>query len=225
MYAEARRLNRQSGNRAAEILNMLQLADVSLELGDAPQAKALALETLAASRERQQRWAVARSTHTLGRIALAEGDLDTAARMHKQSLEIQEELADQQGRIRSLAALARVARDQGDTALARQRYTESLRVARDSYQLLEIARSLEGLAELEAADEPVRALRLVGAAGALRKAIGAEPYADELRRQEAWLQPLYAVLGEKATAEARAEGRAMSVDQAIDLAMASLPVA
>jgi predicted ATPase len=225
MWSEARRLNRQSGNRAAEILNMLQLADVSLDLGDAPQAKALALETLAASRERQQRWAVARSTHTLGRIALAEGDLETAARMHKQSLDIQEELADQQGRIRSLAALARVARDQGDTPLARLRYTESLRVARDSYQLLEIARSLEGLAELEATVDPKRALRLVGAAGALRKAIGAEAYADELRRQEAWLQPLYGALGEKVCAEARAEGRAMSVDEAIDLVVETLPVA
>jgi hypothetical protein len=225
LYSEARRLNRTSANRAAEILNMLQLADISLELGDAPQARALALETLAASRERQQRWAVARSTHTLGRIALAEGDLETAAGMLSQSLEIQEELADQQGRIRSLAALARVARDQGDTELARRRYTESLRVARDSYQLLEIARSLEGVAELDATADPARSLRLVGAAGALRKAIGAEPYSDEQRRQDAWLQPLYAALGEKACGKARATGRAMSVDQAIEEAVASLPVA
>ena len=216
LYAEARRINRQAGNRSAEILNMLQLADISVELGDAPQARALALETLAVSRERKQRWGIARSLYILGRAASAIGDIATAARLHSESLEIQTELADKQGRIRSLAALARVAQDQGETTLARQRYVESLIGARDSYQLLEIVRSLEGLAELEAASSPLGALRLVGAAGALRKTIGAEQYAEEVRRQSAWLQPVYEKLGEKACAEARAAGRAMSIDQAIE---------
>jgi non-specific serine/threonine protein kinase len=222
-YAEARRLNRRAGNRAAEMLNMLQLAEISFELGDAPQARALALETLALSREREQRWGIARSLHVLGRVASVDGDVETAGRLHAQSLEIQTELADQQGRIRSLAALARVSSHQGDINLARQRYIESLLGARDSYQLLEIVRSLEGLAEIEAPDDPLRALRLVGAAGALRKSIGAEHYADELRRQNVWLQPVYERYGEKACAEARAAGRAMSIDQAIDEARAGKP--
>jgi predicted ATPase/class 3 adenylate cyclase len=222
LYAEARRLNQRAGNRSAEILNMLQLADVWFELGDVLGARALAQETLAASRERHQRWAIARSLHVLGRAASADADLATAARLHTQSLEIQTELADQQGRIRSLAALARLAREQGDTALARQRYVESLRAARESYQLLELARSLEGVAELDALDNPERALRLVGAASALRKSIGAALYAEEVRRQDKWLQPVYATHGEKTGAEARAAGRALSVDQAIDEAVAEV---
>ena len=77
----------------------------------------------------------------------------------------------------------------GTGQLARERYLESLQVARQSYELLEIARSLEGLAELYAAAGPERALRLAGAAGAMRKTIGAEPYAEELRRLNAWQQP------------------------------------
>jgi hypothetical protein len=129
------------------------------------------------------------------------------------------ELADEQGRIRSLAALARVAREQGNLELARQRYGESLRAARESYQLLEVARGLEGVAELQSQVNPERALRLVGAAGALRKAIGAEQYGDELRRQDAWLVPIYAARGERACAEARATGRMLSVDDAIALAL------
>src|SRR5207237_138931 len=158
--------------------------------------------------------------HVLGRAAAAEADLATAARLHAQSLEIQTELADQQGRIRSLAALARLAGAQGDTALARRRYAESLRAARESYQVLQLARSLEGVAELDALENPERALRLVGAASALRKSIGAALYSEELRRQNQWLQPVYATRGEKAGAEARAAGRALSVDQAIDEAVA-----
>ena len=96
----------------------------------------------------------------------------------------------------------------------------SLLAARESYQLLELARSLEGVAELDALENPERALRLVGAATALRKSIGAALYAEEVRRQNQWLQPVYATHGEKTGAVARAAGRALSVDQAIDEAVA-----
>jgi predicted ATPase/class 3 adenylate cyclase len=219
LYGEARQLNQRANNRAAEILNILQLAEVSLQRADLVQARQLAMESLQTSRQRSQRWAIARSMHVLGRVATAEGDFATAADMHQQSLAIQESLNDQQGRIRSLAALARVAQQQGETEVARQRYAESLRVARASYELLEIARSLEGLAELDAPVDPERALRLAGAAGALRKAIGSTQYAEEETRLNAWLQVCYKTRGEKACAEARAVGRAMGVDQAIDYAL------
>jgi predicted ATPase/class 3 adenylate cyclase len=219
MYAEARQLNRRAGSRGAEILNLLQMADVALELEDIDQARAFGLEVVGASRERGQRWGIARGTCVLGRVALAEGDLANAQRLLEQSLEIQLALPDQQGRIRSLSALARVASGQGNAELARRRYAESLQVARESYQLLEIARSLEGMAELDAATDFKRALRLMGAAGALRKLIGAEPHAEELRRQNAWLQPIYTARGERVCAEARASGRALSVEQAIEAAL------
>jgi predicted ATPase/class 3 adenylate cyclase len=175
LYAEARTLNRRSGNRAAEILNMLQLAEVSFQTGDTVQSRALGDEVLRASRERGQKWGIARSLHVLGRVAAAEGDFTKAASLHHQSLGVQQELGDQQGQVRSLAALARVALGQGDRQLTRQRYLESLYVARESYEQLEIARSLEGLAELYAPVEMERALRLAGAAGSVRKTIGAEP--------------------------------------------------
>src|SRR5579859_7155029 len=216
LFMEARELNRRSGNRAAEILNMLQLAEVAFQTGDTPQSLALGEDVLRTSRERGQQWGVARSLHVIGRVAARDGDFSRAARLHEQSLGIQQELGDLQGQVRSLAALARVAVGQGDAQLARERYLDSLRVARQSYELLEIARSLEGLAELYAEVDPERALRLAGAAGVMRKTIGAEPYAEELRRLNAWQQPVYVALGEKRCAEARAAGRGMSLDQAIN---------
>jgi tetratricopeptide (TPR) repeat protein len=224
LFSQARELNRRSGNRAAEILNMLQLAEVAFQTGDSAQSLALGEEVLKASRERAQQWGVARSLHVLGRVATAEGDFQKATRLHQQSLGIQQELGDQQGQVRSLAALGRVAFAQGDGQLARERYLDSLQVARQSYELLEIARSLEGLAELYAAVEPERALRLAGAAGAMRKTIGAEPYAEELRRLNAWQQPVYVALGEKRCAEAGAAGRGMSLDQAIGEVVAGASV-
>jgi predicted ATPase/class 3 adenylate cyclase len=219
LYAQARELNRSAGSRGAEILNLLQMADVALELEHIEEARSLGLEAVGASRERGQRWGIARGTYVLGRVALAEGDLAGAQRLLEQSLEIQVALPDQQGRIRSLSALARVAQRRGDTEIARQRYSASLDLARESYQLLEIARSLEGMAELDATTDFERALRLIGAAGALRKLIGAEPHEDEVRRQDAWLRPIYAAHGEKVCDEARAAGRTLSVEPAIALAL------
>ena len=224
LFMQARELNRRSGNRAAEILNMLQLAEVAFQTGDTPQSLALGEDVLRTSRERGQQWGVARSLHVIGRVAARDGDFSRAARLHEQSLGIQQELGDLQGQVRSLAALARVAVGQGDAQLARERYLDSLRVARQSYELLEIARSLEGLAELYAEVDPERALRLAGAAGVMRKTIGAEPYAEELRRLNAWQQPVYVALGEKRCAEARAAGRGMSLDQAINEVVAGAAV-
>ncbi len=221
-YAQARQLNRRAGSRGAEILNLLQMANIALELDDIDEARSLGLETVGASRERGQRWGIARGTYVLGRVALADNDVSGAQRLLEQSLDIQVALPDQQGRIRTLSALARVAAAMGESETARQRYAESLRVARESFQLLEIARSLEGMAELDAATNFVGALQLVGAAGALRKLIGAEPHAEEQRRQNAWLQPIYAAHGEKVCAEARAAGRALSTEQAIELALVGL---
>ena len=215
LYTEARQLNRRSGNRAAEILNMLQLAEVSFQSGDPALSRALGQEILKTSREQGQKWGAARSLHVLARVAAEEGDLATATRLHQESLTIQEQLGDQQGRVRTLAGLARVALRQGDSDMARQRYRTSLRVARETYELLEIARSLEGLAELDASVDPQRALRLAGAAGAVRKTIGGEPYAAELQRLSTWQRPIYEALGEKKCAEARAIGRGMSLDEAI----------
>jgi predicted ATPase/class 3 adenylate cyclase len=220
-YAEARQLNRGAGARGAELLNMLQMADLALELENVAEAHGLGLEIYAASRQRGQPWAVARSLHILGRVASAEGDQVTAKRQLEQALEIQAALPDEQGRVRSLAALARVAALSGNTDAARQRYAESLRAARESYQLLEIARGLEGMAELDADAAPERALRLVGAAGSLRRSIGAEVSGEESRRLSEWLQTLYLTRGEKACAESRAAGRALSLDQAVAEALAA----
>jgi predicted ATPase/class 3 adenylate cyclase len=224
LFSEARQLNRSSGNRAAEILNMLQLAELAFQAGDLAQSRALGEELLTASRGRGQQWGVARSLYVLGRVAAAEGDFSMAASLIQQGLGIQRELGDQQGQVRSLAALARVALGQGDQALARQRYLDSLRAARASYELLEIARNLEGLAELDAPLDPERALRLAGAAGSIRKTTGAEPLAEEQRRLNGWQQPVYAALGERRCGQARAVGRAMSLDQAIaEVEAAPLP--
>jgi hypothetical protein len=62
---------------------------------------------------------------------------------------------------------------------------------------------------------PGRALRLAGAAGALREALGLFAPRDDRPRLERWLEPARRELGPPAAAAAWAEGQAMAPEQAV----------
>jgi non-specific serine/threonine protein kinase len=80
---------------------------------------------------------------------------------------------------------------------------------------------LEGLAGLAAREnQPARAVRLVGAAEAIREGIGAPRSPGDQADLERWLAPVRHAGDEEARAAWRAEGRAMTLDQAIEYGLA-----
>jgi DNA-binding CsgD family transcriptional regulator len=114
--------------------------------------------------------------------------------------------------------LGRVALDQGDTARARQALTESLTRSRASGPRLGIARGLEAFAELVALEgDPRQAVRLAGAAAALREAIGHAPMAGA--RLERMLAPIRRKLGDGVVARLWGEGRDMTPETAVARAL------
>jgi hypothetical protein len=81
---------------------------------------------------------------------------------------------------------------------------------------LEIAESLEGLARLAGdGGRMERAARLLGAAEAIRDALGAPLPPVRRAEYEQCVAEARAALGEEALAAAWAQGKALSVDQAI----------
>jgi hypothetical protein len=153
-------------------------------------------------------------------VALGEKQHAEAHELYERSLAIWQELADQRGIARAVLDLGRVACRQGNAATARARYAESTGLFQRLGDKAGIAACLEGVAEVETAMErPGRAVRLCGAARALREATGALlPLhgAAECERQMAALQER---LGDDAFAAAWAEGRAMSLEEAVRLAL------
>ena len=80
----------------------------------------------------------------------------------------------------------------------------------------EMAECLEGLAaSAVAAGQPLRAIRLLGAAAALREALGAPVPPVERPGHEATVQAARTALGEEAFLAAWAEGQALSVEQVV----------
>ena len=98
---------------------------------------------------------------------------------------------------------------------------ESLAARRALGSRLGIAESLEALALVEAPAGPERAARLLGAAGALREAIGAPLPPAERAQQERAAAGARAGLGEAAFTAAMVVGRALPLDEVIAVALAA----
>ena len=119
-----------------------------------------------------------------------------------------------------LCRLGELAVDQGRYGEARARFTDGLQI----YQLLgmrtRLAGVLEGFAMLAAAHgEATRALRLAGAAAALRDDVKATPTPREAVWLRSGLERARRQLGDRASDRAWADGLAMSLDQAIGEAL------
>ena len=103
--------------------------------------------------------------------------------------------------------MGNLAREQKDSATAQSMYRESLKTFRELDHKRGIARLLEGFAALAAAGgEAERALRMAGAAAALRQQIGAPLTAAEQAKMEASLRSAREALSSEERATAWSEG-------------------
>jgi non-specific serine/threonine protein kinase len=130
-------------------------------------------------------------------------------------------LGERWGGARTLTELGLVAIAQGDFRRARDRLGESLGTWREIGAPLGLARSLDALALLAATTGHARrGARLLGAADALRAAIDAPPHPVEATRRERLIGAALRVLDRAAFDQARGDGRAMPLEDAIADALA-----
>ena len=127
---------------------------------------------------------------------------------------------DRQRIVTSLLALGHDALRRGDALRARLLFNESLGLARDAGDHLALALCLEGLAGMTVEAQPERAVRLAGAAEAIRNQLGARRPDTDRDQIGRWLEAARRALGNGTYAIAWAEGRAMSVEQALACALA-----
>jgi len=116
--------------------------------------------------------------------------------------------------------LGHIARLDGDMALARQIYQKTLVNWRDLGHRSAIANQLECFAFIAIAEEePKRAAKLLGSAESLRESIGSPMAKYEESEYEQFVAQLRDMLPDADLAELWDEGRAMSMEQAIQLAL------
>ncbi len=162
----------------------------------------------------------------LGLIHLERGDLGVARVFLEESLEIGKQTSVETDAAFIALGLARLLTLQGDVASARRLYQETLTLLFECKVYKEgIAAGLEGLATLETEQEAyIIAVRLWGAAEALRDAIGAPMHLVHRASYERATALAHAELGERTFAIAWSEGSSLTPEQVLTTpALASTP--
>jgi predicted ATPase/DNA-binding CsgD family transcriptional regulator len=215
--AEALAIARGSGNGWDEGYALGVQARLAGLRGKLREARELGEAGLAVMRRIDQQWGVAKLLDGLGYLARLRGDPAGALDCYRAALPALREIDSRPETARCLAGIARVALDQGQLAVARQHLTESLRLSHSTGSRLGVARALEAFAALTAREDHADlGIQLTAAAEGLREAAGFPPLSPARKQR-----PLAAArnLGEAAVARLWAQGRAMTVDAAVAMAL------
>ena len=221
LYEESLAIRRELGDRRGIASVLGNLGIVAYERGDFAAARTLSEDALAISRELGDRGRIADALSILGNVACDQGNLASARALNEESLAIGRELGDRDGIASNLHNLGIVAYLQDDLASGRALHKEGLAIRRELGDRLGIARALEGLATVVAAlGSSLRAARIWGAAERLREEIGSPLPPTERARYGQCEAAARTDIGDDATFDrAWQEGRALTLDQAIELAL------
>ncbi len=196
------------------------LAIVARLQGDLAESERLNNESLALRREIGDRWGIAASLNNLGVLKRVQREYADARVLLEESLKLWREIGDRMNIANSLTSVAEVLIDEREGAAARERLVESLNINRALGEKRAIAYLLENFARAAILENDApRALRLIGAASALRQNIGAPLSAAEQKNFEEWLADARAMVDTDATEKFLAEGKGMGVEEAVGLAL------
>lgn len=220
LLEESLRLSREADDKL-RIAHSRLIVGITMEgLGDLKQAKAFYEEGIVLSRELGYGAILARFLLSLGYTLLLEGEYERGATLNEEAAALLQERGYKGGSLElALDNLGWAALLQSDHERASTYYEECLILCKELGNMWIASQSLEGMACISAAEgASKRTARLFGAAEALRETGGYQQVPEE----DAWREPYLAVarsrLDEAAWAEAWAQGRAMSMEQAIEYA-------
>jgi tetratricopeptide (TPR) repeat protein len=222
---ESSALFRDQGNEAGVASALMTLAEVAVLQEDDVTAQRLLEESWALGRQEDDPYLTAWTLNHQGHVAQLRGDYDRALRLHTDSLALfQEQFGDQPRRAAwAYHSLGEVALAMGNLKDARTWLAANLQVCYEGGDQATIAWCLAGLGSAAAFDDkPARAARLWGAAEALRQRIGCRPGPVARATYERAGEVARGQLDEATFAAAWAEGRALTLEQAIAEAL-SLP--
>jgi predicted ATPase len=200
------------------------LARVATADGNAGRTKELCEEALLIQRRLGDRWGVAYSLHELGQLARREGQLDRAQALDEESHVLWRQSGSRMGERAALMSLAGIAVSRGSTARAVALALQILDLCREmvdpsatTVRCVEIASDvLLGVGSAEPA------VRLIAAATAQRKALGAPVPPQEQAERDRALSAARAALETIGFERAWADGGRLSSLEAVELAAESL---
>ena len=220
LIEESLALFRQQGNMWGIARALIVLGDGALFEGDVDRATAKFQRSLDISQELEDAEGIALSLLYLGRAAHMRGDDARSNTLLEQSLVVFKDSGDSRGVAEVLLEQGRVAHAQGNDTHALALCRESLVLSRKLDNKSHIAYCLTTLAGvIQAVGDTARGARLFGAAEMLLESLDAVLDPGGSLEYDSDLAAARTQLGEKAFEGARAEGRAMTFEQAVAYAL------
>jgi len=220
LLEESLRLSRDAEDKFGIADTLLMLGSTLGSLGDRKRERQLHEEGIALSRELGYVRTLGRLLFSVGYVLLLEGDYERGAALNEEAATLYRERGYKGGLEFVLDNLGWAALLQGDHERARSYYRESLMLCRELGDKWTASESLEGLACVAGVRGGAeRAAKLFGVAEALSEAVGSQHIPEEVAWREPYLAKTRSQLDEASWQGAWEEGRAMSMEQAIEYAL------
>jgi predicted ATPase/DNA-binding CsgD family transcriptional regulator len=175
---------------------------------------------LALFRELNHKPGIAQALNIVGELARIKGDDDYARRAYEESLVVARETGEKRRIHFLLANLSFLAQHAGDYGRAWELGEQALQLSLEVNNQLDIADVLAGLAGIMAmTNQSERAARLLGAWEAAMEHMGAVSQPTNTPEFVRYIETVRVQLGEAAFQEQWHEGRALSLEQAVALAL------
>ncbi len=211
---------RELGDKISLSFALTGLAVVMEAQANYDQAISFCQESLELFREMEHRWGIAYSLNVLGEVARCQRDYNRAKIFYEESLTIGRGIGDKDRIAIAYHNLAYISHHQGDDTQAITLFGQSLILSQEVGDTLLTAACILGLAgEVLAKGDPRHAVCLFGAAQVIISAITNRLIlADQIEYQRN-LTSVHTQLDEATFNSAWAEGKVLTMDQAIELAM------
>jgi tetratricopeptide (TPR) repeat protein len=219
---EALALHRRLGDSRGTAESLQQLGYAVSEEGDWERAQQLLQESVRLFRDLGDEQYALWTTRTLAWTYAESGDLDRARALYEDDLRRTRVLGSKSLEAALLGSLAWIAVSEGRVQHALPLLEQSLRIRRDLGDRIEIALGLCGVARaITVLGRVGMAARLISCFDALREETGGgEPWVARMNEQT--LASIHAQLDEAAFAEEWEQGRSLTVDEAVSLALREL---
>ncbi len=220
-YEECLNLSREIGDKKKIAQSCNGLGITRLNQNDLD-IRPLLEESLLIGRELDDKAIVGVALMGLGEISRLEGNYAEAHSYYEETLNEARKGGDAFNLLYALFNLGSVSCMEGNAETAREQFTESLSIAKDLGSIRAVADCLDGFASLSALNEIFeKAAKLFGAAEAFRKSVGFEIQTADRIFRDHFIKKTKESIGEDSFIEFENQGRNISIDDAVILALES----
>jgi predicted ATPase/DNA-binding CsgD family transcriptional regulator/DNA-binding XRE family transcriptional regulator len=211
---------RRIGDTSGLVASLHGVGDTALWEGDVGAARAAYEEGLSIARSQGTSEDVSLFAFHLAQLSWLTGELDAGERFGEEALRVGREAGSTTWPPYALFVLASLAHERREVPRAGALYREAIELAWEHHDRLCVRMALPGLAGLATLEgDPVRALRLAGAASALEENAGIWAFPPIRDRHERWLAAAREAVDADTGTAALAAGRALPLDDAVAYAL------